>query len=168
VNECRECKDYHKCPFIAGKAWYGYGEIRFCPFQIMWVIFHSDILGEDGDNEALFSGGGIKLSLSEWPPNPDGSSYTAPLVKTGLRDEAYFAKPEEILAEVEARLKTTGTAGETLIEEVKQGLNIDQLSHLARRALMYAKGWRRKSLSFPRWQAQQRYRRVLTTKSIQR
>jgi len=145
VKECQECKDYRKCVFGAGKAWFSYGEIRFCPYQVLFILEHSEIL-RDGN----------------WPSNPDGSIYTDPNIRTGFRDEAYYCKPEEILGEVESRLKTTGSAGEALVDEVRQGLNIDQLSRPAYKALMYVKGWRRKRTNFAQWQASAGYYKSIT------
>jgi len=131
MKDCRSCKDYRQCP---GKEWYTYSEIRFCPYQVVWIIEHRDTLLE-----------------GNWPDSPDGSIYIDPQIRTGVRDEAYYAKPVGILVEVEARLKTTGVAGEALQDEVKQGLSFEQLSRPARRALMYVKGWRRKKQTFAEW-----------------
>lgn len=132
--DCFTCKSPKGC---IGKLWYYYAEIKFCVPQVIWIIFHSDTFLE-----------------GSWPPNPEVSSYIDPKIQTGFRDEAYFAKPEEMIGEVEARLKTTGVSGEALIGEVRQGLGLDQLSRPARDALFYVRGWRRKRQSFSQWMAE--------------
>lgn len=139
---CLDCKDYHKCPYSVGKQCYIYIEIRWCPYQVIYIIEHS-----------------AELIRGNWPDNPDGSGYTDPMIKLGYRSEAYFTKPEEIIAEVEYRLSTTGDAGDALVDEVLNGtVTIDRLSRPARLALMYAKGRDRKSETFPQWRAVKTYR----------
>ncbi len=140
---CLDCKDYHKCPYSVGKQWYIYIEVRWCPYQVIYIIEHSEELLE-----------------GNWPDNPDSSGYTDPMIKLGYRSEAYFTKPEEIIAEVEYRLKTTGDAGDALVDEVLSGIvTIDRLSRPARLALMYVKGKDQKSDTFPQWRAKKNYRR---------
>ena len=134
MKDCRKCKDYRDC---AGKPWYHYGEIRFCPYQVIFIIY----------NEGVLRSGG-------WPDNPDGSSYIDPKVQTGFKSEAYFVKPVGILGEVEYRRKRTGTDGKLLRAEVLAGLDLSQES---KDALMYIKGWRRKRMSYPRWLRERRY-----------
>lgn len=138
---CKTCKSYKGCP---GKEFYFYSEIRFCPHQILFIIEHS---------ATLLSG--------KWPPNPEGSSYIDTKIKTGFKSEAYFVKPVGILAEVNDRLKRTGTDGKLLRAEVLAGLELSQES---KDALMYIKGWRRKTISYRRWKAQRKYRRILSIK----
>ena len=144
---CVECKDYHKCPYGVGKAWYLYIEIRWCPYQVVFILESSDT-----------------LLAGNWPDNPDSSSYTDPMIKTGFRSEAYFTKPVEIIAEVEDRLKTTGDAGRALVDEVqRQGVRgIELLSDPAYEALMYLKGRDHKEESFARWRAVWKYRKKPT------
>ena len=148
AKECQKCKTYKDC---IGKQWYNYSEIRFCPYQVIWIIESCGVLFE-----------------GNWPDNPDGSSYVDPAIRMGFGDDAYYIKPEGILAEVEARLETTGDAGEALVDEIEDGrvtvivkdgiIKIDGLSRPARRALMYAKGRRRKRESFPEWRADKKRR----------
>lgn len=143
-SPCFECKDYKKCPYLGVKDWYTYGEVRFCPYQIIFII---------GNSETLLKG--------EWPENPANSSSIDPAIKTGFKGEAYFTKPEEIVGEVEYRLKTTADAGECLVDQINKGqvtvlvedgkIRIKGLSGPADRALMYIKGWRRKRINFFRW-----------------
>jgi len=142
TNSCRECKDYKKCPYNGFKGWFHYGEVRFCPYQIIFLIEHR-----------------LTLLSGNWPPSPDASSYTD-IARRGFKSDAYYVKPEEIIGEVELRLKTTGVAGEALIDEINQGLNFEQLSRPAKRALLFIKGWRRKRTSFSVWSAKERYKSI--------
>ena len=92
MKDCLECKDYRDCEghnYIikteAGEeyvSWYNYEEIRFCPYQIYFII----------ENEAL-------LGTGRWPDSPESSSSIEPSIKTGYRSEAYYTKPEIILGE---------------------------------------------------------------------
>lgn len=143
MKDCRKCKDYRDC---AGKPWFHYGQIRFCPYQVLWIIEHSDT-----------------LLAGDWPPDPDSSSYVDPDIKGSLKDEAYYAKPVGILAEVNARLARTGTHGKLLRAEVLADLD---LSQEAKDALMYVKGWRRKRMSFQKWLRDRRYSQKKYGKNI--
>lgn len=155
VKDCLKCKSYKDCEghfyevdTEAGKqyvSWYHYGEIRFCPYQVIWIIEHSDT-----------------LLAGRWPPNPEGTSYTDPKIRTGYKSEAYFIKPVEILAEVEARLKRCGIDGKLLKAEVLAGLELSQES---RAALMFCKGKWRKRMSFLQWQRKVRYEKRLRNRN---
>lgn len=134
AKDCRDCRSYKDC---SGKPWYHYGEIRWCVYQVIWIIEHSEI-----------------LRAGTWPPNPEGSGYIDPGIKTGYKSEAYYAKPVGILAEVEARLKRAGVNGKLLRAEVLAGLELSQES---KSALHYCKGWRRKRMSYHRWLWDRRY-----------
>ena len=133
MKDCRKCKDYRGCN---GKPWYNYGEIRFCPLQILWVITNSEIM------------------ITNWPPNPEGSGYTDSGTKPSYKNEGSFAKPAGILAEVNARLVRAGVSGKLLRAEVLAELD---LSYESKDALMYVKGWRRKLMRFGAWKKGRRY-----------
>jgi len=135
AKECQKCKDYRDCD---GKPWFHYGEIRFCPLQILWVIENSETL------------------RSSWPVSPDGSSYTDLTLKSAYKSEAYFVKPGGILGEVNLRLARTGIHGKLLRAQVLAGY--DELSQESKDALMFVKGWRRKHSPFRSWLRQRRYR----------
>jgi len=134
VKSCQKCKSYKDC---SGKTFYNYSDIRFCPYQVLWVIEQSEVL--QGGN---------------WPSNPDESSYIDPGIRTGYKDEAYYAKPVGILGEVNARLARAGTHGKLLRAEVLAEL---ELSEESKSVLMYIKGWRRKGMSYKRWLKDRRY-----------
>lgn len=142
AKECQKCKDYRDC---IGKYWYDYSEIRFCPYQFIWIIENSETFG-----------------IGDWPLSPDGSTYIDPKIKIGYKSEAYYVKPEVILGEVNARLARTGTDGKLLRAEVMAGLDLSQES---KDALMYIKGWRRKRMSYQRWLRDRRYQDKKLTKS---
>lgn len=141
MKSCLDCKDYKDC---IGKPWYTYQEIRFCPYQIIWII----------ENWG-------PLEKGNWPDCPDGSRHIDPMIKTGFSNEAYFVKAVGIIAEVKKRLETTGEAGEALVDEIEDGnvtvivedgrIKFDGLSRPAYRALMYVKGKRRKLIDYRRW-----------------
>lgn len=139
MKDCQKCKDYRDCP---GRPWFHYGEVRWCPYQVIWIIEHVDT-----------------LRAGNWPPNPDGSSYIDPMIKTGFKDEAYYTKPIEILAEVELRLEKTGAHGRQLIKEIEEGRPLDLLGDVARSALMYTKGQRLKRMTYKTWLKQRTYRK---------
>ena len=148
MKSCLDCKDYRAC---MGKEFYTYGEIRWCPYQVIWIIDNSETLRE-----------------GDWPDCPEGFTRIDPSIKTGFSDEAYFTKAAYVLGAVEGRLKTTKEAGEALVDEIKEGrvevivedgiIKIVGLSRPAKRALMYIKGRRRKRESYPEWKAGKKYR----------
>ncbi len=144
-NPCLKCQDYRNCPYGEGKPWYHYGEIRFCLFQILFII----------ENEE-------SLERGDWPINPDGSSYIDPNIKTGFGSEAYYCKTVEIIAEVNYRLARTGVDGKLLREQVLRGVEYNDLDPEARSALMYMKGMRRKRMSYKAWIRKRRYENKVT------
>jgi len=142
VKDCLKCKTYKDC---SGKTWFHYGEIRFCPYQVIFIIENSEVLRAGG-----------------WPANPDGSSYIDTKIQTGFKSEAYYVKPVGILAEVEYRRRRTGSDGKLLRAEVLAGLELSQES---KSALHYCKGWRRKRMSYQRWLRHRRYQGKKLTKT---
>lgn len=141
-KSCQRCKDYRDCD---GKPWFHYGEIRCCPYQVLWIIENSEI-----------------LRAGKWPDNPEGSGYIDPKIRTGYKKLAYFVKPVETLAEVEYRREKTGTDGKLLRAEVLAGLELSQES---KDALMYIKGKWRKRMSYQRWLRHRRYQSKKLTKT---
>lgn len=141
AKDCRKCKSYKDCP---GKPWFHYGEIRWCPWQVLWVIEYS-----------------VTLLAGKWPPNPEGSGYIDPGIKTGYGSEGYYVKPVGILGEVEYRLKRCGVDGKLLRAEVLAGLELSQES---KSALYYCKGWRRKRISYGEWRRKRKWRAKMSTK----
>lgn len=136
MKDCRDCKNWKDC---TGKDWFDYSEIRWCPWQVLWILENSEV-----------------LRSGNWPPECVDSGYIdAPAGGRKIRHEGSFVKPVAILGEVEYRLAKTGLYGKLLIAEVKAGI---ELSGQSWSALLYIKGWRRKRLSFGAWQKQRNYR----------
>jgi len=111
------------------EEWYHYGEIRWCPRQIIWILKHAEQL--------------------------DAGDYPAPFLLSGgssqIKAEGYFVRPEIIIAELRDRLRTTPNQGELLITQVEDGRVLGNLSPGAYEILMYVKGSRRKRIPFNRW-----------------
>lgn len=124
--DCRRCDRWKGCP---GKEWYHYGEIRWCPQQVIWILQNAETL---------------KAGL--WLSPPDDSPRS-----TQLNPEAYFVKAGIAISEVELRLERTPGKGEMLLTQIEDGRSLSNLSDGARAVLMYVKGFRRKRMGFRRW-----------------
>ncbi len=129
-GNCRSCKDYREC---IGKDWFHFGELRWCVFQVIWVLQNAETL-RDG----------------RWPKNPETLSDDNSGGRN-IKTEATFAKPVLILAEVESRLERTRLHGELLIAQIEAGRDYSTISGNARAALMYIKGLNRKKSGFKKW-----------------
>ena len=140
MTDCRDCKDYRECPYGTGLEYYHYGQIRFCPFQCLWIIANSGIL-EGGD----------------WPKDPDNLDSNSG--QRNLKAEARFTRPVIILAEVTYRLGRAGIQGKLLVAQVEAGREFDDLDRDARDALMYVKGFKRKRDSFMDWRRKGEWKR---------
>jgi hypothetical protein len=147
--DCHTCRNWRDCPGL--REWFNYSEIRFCPYQVIWVIRWADI-----------------LRTGDWPQDPDGGGDDNHGQRS-IKTEAGFVKPSLILAEVESRLQRTGKDGKILryqIEAMDSRYNplvlcmvYDRLDRDARTALLYVKGWRQKKMCFADWKRQRKYRR---------
>ena len=143
---CRNCKRWKQCPFwhppySAGKEWYHFGEIRWCPFQVLWILENAHT-----------------LEAGRWPPEHCDTGYEDRLGGENIKTEAGFVKPELIIAEVKSRLNRTGLHGKLLVSQVEAGRDFDDLDEEAKAALMYVKGWRRKKTGFKKWLTNVYYR----------
>ena len=135
IGDCHHCPGWKRC---IGKDYYFYSEIRFCRYQIYWILQHAETLHH------------------EWPaPDQSDSAMTEQYAT-----EAAFVKPVLIITEVEERLKSTGACGEHLRDMVKAGIWIEYLSRNPRDALNYISGKRRKDLSFSKWRYQKEQRKM--------
>lgn len=153
--DCRSCKMWKGC---LGKwysytengekveeEWYHYGEIRWCPRQILWILSHKDI-----------------FKVGKWVPKHEESGESR-----HFSSEAYFVKVGIAISELEARLDKTPNRGELLITQVEDERNLETLSDGAREVLMYVKGWRRKAENFNTWRRKRKFRQketLLSTK----
>ena len=143
TGDCRHCKDYRECK--TPPDWFDYSQIRWCVWQIIWILQHKETLKE-----------------GRWPQDPYGAddNTSSRTVKT----EASFVKPELVIAELEARLQRTGTQAELLITQVEDGRTLSNLSPGAREVLFYVKGKDRKNMGFKRWLRKVYYRSKSTPK----
>ena len=91
------------------------------------------------------------------------AGYTDEKVHKSRTAGAAFEGVSCIVAEVEARVKACGEAGEALADEAPQVETINQLSRPAMRALNYCSGWKRRRLSYQDWLRQAKYRGVCVT-----
>jgi hypothetical protein len=135
LSDCRDCKDYRLC---IPPDWFNYAEIRFCPFQVIWIIEHAETL-RDG----------------EWPRDPNIADNNQG--GRNIKTEAAFTKPILILAEVESRLRKTGINGRLLVAQIEAGHEFSNLDRDARDALLYIKGWRQKRMGFSQWKKDRKY-----------
>ncbi len=138
MKDCRDCKRWKDC---IGFAWYSYSEIRFCPYQIMWILEMAKV---------LLSG--------VWPVVEAVESGN----RSGVAHEATFVKPEIILAEVEKRMESTGDVGKCLRKAAEQGQSIQDLADPEYNVLMYLKGKRRKLVPYSAWKSSKDYYKSAT------
>lgn len=122
------------------KDWYSPGEIRFQRDEMIWLVSWLGFL-ENG----------------KWPPEHKETGYTGSHTSSGHR--APFEDPSGFAAEVNCRLRTTGEAGEALVDEIQGGItDYEGLCSPAKRALNYISGWRRRKSSYKAWAKQAKYR----------
>ncbi len=129
MTDCRSCRTWKGCKH--DQSYFNYQEIRFCAYQVEWLIAHSEMLRK-----------------GQWPPEETGDNPGSRQVQT----EGTFVKASVIMAELDARLKSTGVCGKLLISLVESGAPVNDRD--ARDALYYISGWRRKATSFNRWRRQ--------------
>jgi len=128
--DCRTCKRWQDCKHAG--SWFHYGQIRFCPLQIIWIRSNSET-----------------LRAGDWPKDPGGSDDSR--ASRQVHSEGYFVGAVIVISEVEARLKTTHNNGELLITQIEDGRTLSNFSDGARAILMYVSGRRRKRIAFRRW-----------------
>ena len=146
-QNCQNCKDWYRC---IGKSFFNYSEIRWCPHQILWILAHAEM-----------------LKAGQWPVQEESSHPCSTLEKKQLKTEGYFVKAVIIIAELEARLETTGISGKLLKAQAKAGETLETLDYEAWQALMFASGWRQKQGGFSVWKRQRKYRRKVKNESEQ-
>jgi len=142
TGNCRDCKSWKEC--IAPPEWFNFLDIRWCPFQVVFILQH---------RETLLSG--------HWPQDPYNSDDN--VGQKTFKTEASFVKPELVIAELESRLERCGIQAELLITQIEDGRTLSNLSDGARQVLMYVKGFRRKEIGFKKW-----LRRVYHQKGVQK
>ena len=135
MRECNTCRDWRGCD---GFEYYDWGDIRFCRNQVLWIIIHRD---------TLLNG--------EWVKRPEG---WADKVQKTRGHEAPFEKPEQIIAEVEARLERTGRRGKELtISQVQLYQDYEELSPEVKDIINYISGFYRREKTYDQWKADRVY-----------
>ncbi|MCJ7805712.1 hypothetical protein MUP46_03670 [Patescibacteria group bacterium] len=138
-GDCRSCKSWKECP-TPERDWYSYGEIRWCPYQVFFLLKWAEY-----------------LRIGIWP-TPESTCETP---KRTLSKEAQYVNAAIVIAELDYRLGKTGIKGELLASQCKEPDRdkMDYLSDSAKDALYYVSGWARKATNFATWLAVNRYRK---------
>ena len=139
--DCHTCKRWKHCP---GKDWFHYGEIRWCPYQIIWILQNAATLDE-----------------GTWVVD---KNLTDESDRRAL-NEAYYVKAKITIAEVRVRLAQHPDRGEILVTQIEDGRNIVTLSDGAYEILMYVKGKNRKVEDFNAWKRKRKFRQKETLAS---
>ena len=137
-SDCDTCLNI--CEHPKG-TWFSKGEIKYCRFQNLWLLSHSDLLDE-----------GI------WPIKESGYIDTHENVQVTKTPTNGHQITLEVWSELVQRLAKTKSDGETLRSEASAGLDFNQLSKAARNALNYISGWRQRRQDFKTWLRQHKYR----------
>ena len=137
TSTCRSCKGWKDCP-DAGRDWFSYGEIRWCPYQVFFLLKWAEY-----------------LEIGIWP-TPE-STCESP--KKTISKDAQYVNAAVVMAELRCRLEKTGLKGSLLAEECKNREKMLYLSDSAKDALYYVAGWRRKDTNFTTWLAVKRYKK---------
>ena len=100
MTDCFKCRDWGDC---MGKPYYTPSELKYCRWQILWLLWHMD-----------------ELQSSLYPS--DGSSYTTwpPILGKGAKSGAFFETPAGLAGMILGRLNKTGKDGGFLIDQVKK------------------------------------------------
>lgn len=138
---CQKCRDWHGC---VGKEWYNFSEIRWCPFQVLWLLRNADT-----------------FHTGKWPAEDNRAESIG---SKQFHKEGSFVKPATIIAELEHRLGRCGVQGKLLRAQARAGDSLEDIEPEAWDVLMYVKGYRRKDLPFRAWLKQRRYLNKITTK----
>jgi len=139
MNQCQRCKKWTECPGVP--EWFNPSDIRFCPYQVRWILDNVESLG-----------------MGRWPMEPKISGYIDRPGNRRIKSEAHFVVPVGVLAEVHKRLSFCGQDG-ALVRCLSQSVDIDvlkdlvhlsdnQINNRVNRAIRYASGWRRRRLSY--------------------
>lgn len=137
-GNCRVCKDWWECK---GKEWFGYQEIRWCPFQQLWILRHSSI-----------------LNAGQWPPEP-----LSAMDQHRINPEAYFVKAKITITETKERLAALPEVfADVLLSQVEAGKMLEDLRPSAYDALIYISGSSRRQMDFYSWRRQRKYRGTTT------
>lgn len=143
MSDCRECKGkYKEC---TGQEFYTVEDIRFCPYQVLWMIEHFFWLSSKG----------IEREGIDWPDDPNSSGSELPNVQRSRRAGAYFERSIDAIAELAIRLKNLGRSADLLLAELQAGME-GHLTDEADAAFHYITGNRRKRRPYYNWKADQK------------
>jgi len=121
-------------------------DIRYCPFQIIWII----------EMFIVYRSGKLEIMRESWPPEHVETGYDdTPNVQKSRPAHAPFEHPMQIVGDVRSRLSRTGDDGKFLVVEVNAGEYT--FSQQAKDALYYCAGWKRKRMSYARWKSDRHY-----------
>ncbi len=144
IKPCISCRDWSDC---AGKPWYAPRDIRYCRYQVEWII--KEFLS--------YQSGDIILVRDKWIPEDRETGYVdTEGAKGSISAHAPFELTVQIIGEVTERLKKTGQDGRLLVLEILNGQQ--ELSREARNALFYCSGWKHKG-NYRQWLWNRRYRK---------
>lgn len=158
--DCRECgKRKQKYQDCIGKEWYSWGDIRFCPHQVIWLF-------QRFGHRLLNISGRTTIGVSPWfniPERP--GDIDLPLHRAPLKPDAYFVDEVDVLAELEVRLEHLGRSAKVLVAEIGAGLEDGKASNIiireftqeAREAFHYITGVRRKRTPFYQWKSSRHF-----------
>ncbi len=129
------------------KDWYSYGEIRYTPEQIIFLLAHKELL-ESG----------------RWPPQHIETGYTGSSKGRTYNTEGYFVKAVVTIAELNIRLAATNQDGKLVVERYTDGYDEIDLANrhkldyfeVVKRigtALRYCGGFKRKRTTYPDYKA---------------
>jgi hypothetical protein len=142
IGDCRHCKDWRGCRGQwyrddEGKEaeWYSYGDIRWCSYQVFWILKHSE-----------------HFDSGRWPKPPRSLECDAKKHARIIR-EAAFCKPKRIIGEVRARLTIANCREERRVL-TEQVINREKLMYLdddIKQLVRYLSGRGRKITNFREW-----------------
>ena len=138
---CQECNDWKPC---IPPEHFTYPEIRWCPYQCIWLLRFSEI-----------------LQAGYWPLEYDDNTGDDPSMHGSP-----FEKAVIVIAEICQRLTKCGKDGKILkyavLSNNRNGMMLQQIMDTlepeAYEALMYVKGINRKTMTYSQWERNRKYK----------
>ncbi len=145
IKQCQKCRTWKDC---TGHEWYEIREIRYCSWQVQWII----------ENFLRVWADEIIVMRDTWPSQDVETGYTdAPQTQHAISSHAPFEGVLQMVAEVHRRLEWTGSDGRELVLMLEHGTDLSSNAH---DALRYCSGWRRKDTSFKDWLRLREWRKM--------
>ena len=139
----KEHPDYCNYKECMGHEWYDYGDIKYCGFEVIWIIQNAEELRQGG-----------------WPLPPEHLEVDR--LKEEIIAGAYYEKAICIVAEVDARLKRTGKDGKWLVsliianflipEDIRPLFDPRDIDADPKLAFDYITGYHRYGKDLEKWQ----------------